>query len=176
MRQATSPKVTTCTSSSLSKQLIHSNQIRYPYKYDYLGRLNTGVNLTWAHSKVYYNWIQNFLLNDNPIRDCAPPYFYNDTSKAGNPLCYNLSQFDQSASRNDSLQLRLAALNGKNATVFLPPEILKCFTGLMPYFCPTMNQTIENVFLGYVKPVSAQPAAWNGSINGTNLSPPILST
>ena len=60
----------------------------------------------------------------------------------------------------DSLQQRLAALNGKNATVWLPPEVLKCYTGLMPYFCPVNNPTVENVFIGYVKGISPQPPNW----------------
>ena len=46
-----------------------------PYKYDYLGRLNsdTTQNFVWIHSKVYYSFVNHFLYTDGN-RDCPPPY------------------------------------------------------------------------------------------------------
>jgi len=92
-----------------------------PYRYDYLGNLNTGPNLVWISSQSYYSWVSYFLYTDK-VRDCPPPY-----TDYTNPNCFDYS------------------LVGSN-----PPAIFECFTGLMPYYCPALNQTIEKAFGGYL--------------------------
>jgi hypothetical protein len=45
----------------------------YPKRFDYLGNLNVGTNLTWTSDMIYYNFVQNFLYSD-AVNDCPAPY------------------------------------------------------------------------------------------------------
>lgn len=102
----------------------------------------------WADSKIYYKYVQNFLFSDEEIRDCPPPY-----NNYANPYCFNLSIFDQNVSHIDNSTLRLQMVNasGRNATIYNPPEVLKCYTGLIPFYCPTIAHNIMKEFTGYLQ-------------------------
>ena len=52
----------------------------------------------------------------------------------------------------DNFSETLDTIKGVNVTAVYPPPILKCYTGLIPYYCPTISQTIEKEFLGYLRP------------------------
>ena len=93
----------------------------FPQRYDYLGRLNTGSNLIWNNNKTYFSWVDNYVYSDD-VKECPPPY-----TDYSNEHCFNYT------------------LAGAS-----PPEIFKCYTGLVPYYCPTLAQTIENAFVGYL--------------------------
>ena len=79
-----------------------------------------GVNLKELSSKDYYNWVEYWLYNDT-LKECEPPYTNFD-----NMHCYDIG-------------------NRTN-----PPEILKCYTGLITYYCKDDDIAIENGFSGYL--------------------------
>lgn len=101
----------------------------------------------WAHDKDYYNFVQNFTLSDEEDRDCVPPY-----NNYTNPYCWDLSKYNQTLSHIDDPDERLRVAKLRNIDTVLPPEIFKCYTGLIPYWCPTINQTSILPFVGYFDP------------------------
>ncbi len=70
-----------------------------------------GTNLNWVSNKTYYSWVDNFLYTDE-IKECPPPY-----TDYTNPHCFDYS------------------ILGTGGT----PEIFKCYTGFIPYYCPTLT-------------------------------------
>ncbi|TNV82359.1 hypothetical protein FGO68_gene16422 [Halteria grandinella] len=125
--------------------LMYFQDKEAPLKYDPIGRLYRKIGLVWANSKPYYSYVQRFLFNDNEIRDCAPPYNSGD-------FCYDLSAYHQEYSHIDNEAWRRGNLTAKglNLTIHMPPEILRCYTGLIPYYCPTIGHDHQNSFGGYV--------------------------